>query len=190
MTDALGLPPVVTSTTADQPGQGVVTTTTSVANLDARVNGSSYGVEVLLHRRLTRRLGGLVSYTLSRSQRTYPQGVVASAYDRTHVLNMAGTYDFGHGYRGGTRIVLYTGTPVDPTRPALGRSPPFGRFDFRFEKRWSIVSGRAWMSFVVEALNAFAAQETVQEQCVGGTPCQYQRIGPVTIPSIGLEGGF
>jgi hypothetical protein len=104
-------------------------------------------------------------------------------------MNVAGTYDFGRGYRGSTRIVFYTGTPVDPAKPSLGRIPPFGRFDFRFEKRWSIVSGRAWIAFVLEALNAFAAKETTQESCVT-TPCHYQRIGPITIPSIGLEGGF
>jgi hypothetical protein len=193
MTDALGKSRVCTPVDMRGPmGTINMTTTCSlVPNLDSRDDGSSIGLEVLLRRRLTRRLGGLISYTLSRSQRTSPQGVVASKYDRTHVLNAAGTYDFGHGYRGGTRIVFYTGTPVEPSRPEVGRIPPFGRFDFRFEKRWSIVSGRAWISLVVEAENAFAAKETIQEQCFSATaPCQVQRIGPVTIPSIGLEGGF
>ncbi len=191
MTDALGQGQGCTTVTTTGPLGGTGTSCSVVPNLEKRVDGSSIGLEVMLRRRLTRRLGGLVSYTFSRSERILPQGVVASAYDRTHVLNVAGSYDFGHGYRGGTRIVFYTGTPVDPSQPALGRIEPFGRFDFRFEKRWSIVSGRAWISFVIEALNAFAAEETTQEQCVSVTkPCQYSRIGPVTIPSIGVEGGF
>jgi hypothetical protein len=36
-----------------------------------------------------------------------------------------------------------------------------------------------------------AAKETVQEQCLSTTtPCSATQIGPVSIPSIGLEGGF
>jgi hypothetical protein len=132
-----------------------------------------------------------VSYTLSRSERILPQGVVPSSFDRTHVLNVVGSYDFGRGFRSSTRIVLYTGYPIDPGRPSLGRTPAFGRFDARAEKRWSIASGRGWISLVLEAQNAFGAKETVQEQCLSQTtPCPSTQLGPVTIPSIGLEGGF
>jgi TonB family protein len=190
MTDALGTEQAPTPVTMNGPHEkGTAYTRSVLSNVTKRVDGSSIGMEILLRRRLTRRLGALVSYTLSRSQRILEHGVVPSAYDRTHVMNVAGTYDFGRGYRGSTRIVFYTGTPADPAKPALGRIPPFGRFDFRFEKRWSIARGRAWIAFVLEALNAFAAKETTQENCVM-TPCSHQTIGPVTIPSIGLEGGF
>jgi hypothetical protein len=191
MTDALGTeqPPTPVQMTGPDGRMGTGFMRSLFSSLTTRVDGSSIGMEVLLRRRLTRRLGALVSYTLSRSERILATGVVPSAYDRTHVMNVAGTYDFGRGYRGSTRIVFYTGTPADPTKPALGRIPPFGRFDFRFEKRWSIVRGRAWIALVLEALNAFAAKETTQERCIK-TPCSYQTIGPVTIPSIGLEGGF
>jgi len=160
-------------------------------NLSARVNGSAFGMELLLKRRLTRRLGGVVSYTLSRSVRDLPTGIIPSSFDRTHVLNVAGSYDFGGGYRGGTRLVFYTGYPIDVLRPEEGRIPPFARFDFRLEKRWSVFSGRGWVSVVLEVENTFGAQETVQEQCVSlTTPCNYVQIGPVTIPSLGVEGGF
>ena len=67
------------------------------------------------------------------------------------MLNVAGTYDFGRGFKGGTRIVFYTGYPVNPAVPAAGRIPPFGRFDARVEKRWSVASGRGWVSLVLEA---------------------------------------
>jgi hypothetical protein len=117
-------------------------------------------------------------------------GKVASSFDRTHVLNVAGSYDFGRGFRAATRIVFYTGYPVDPLA-SDARIPPFGRFDARAEKRWSVASGRGWLSLVLEAQNAFGAKETIQEQCVSVTTrCQSVRIGPLTIPSIGLEGGF
>ncbi len=179
MTDALGSAPVPTG------GGGFPT------NFDQRVDGSSIGLEVLLRRRLTRRLGGLISYTLSRSTRILPTGVVPSSFDRTHVLNVAGTYDFGRGFKAGTRIVFYTGFPVNPAVPAAGRIPPFGRFDARLEKKWSVASGRGWVSLVLEGENVFGAKETLQEQCVSVTaPCKAVQIGPVSIPSIGVEGGF
>ena len=158
-------------------------------NLQSRVDGDSYGLEVMLRRRLTRRLGGLISYTLSRSERVIAGGVVPSAFDRTHILNVAGSYDFGHGIKGGSRMMLYTGFPIDNLEPQRGRVPAFFRFDARLEKRWSIVNGRGWLSLVLEGQNVFGAKETIQETPVTGG-YQATRIGPVTIPSIGLEGGF
>jgi TonB dependent receptor/TonB-dependent Receptor Plug Domain len=163
-----------------------------------RVNGSSIGMEVLVKRRLTRRLGGLVSYTLSRSERILPHEILPSSFDRTHVLNVAGSYDLGHGIRLGTRIVFYTGYPITNPVPGhpedlqqSGRIPSFGRFDARAEKRWRILSDRAWISLVLEGQNVFGAKETLQEQCLtAGQQCQSVQIGPVSIPSIGLEGGF
>jgi hypothetical protein len=80
---------------------------------------------------------------------------------------------------------------VNAAVPASGRIPPFGRFDARIEKRWSIASGRGWVSLVLEGLNVFGAKETLQEQCVSlNTQCNNVQIGPVSIPSIGVEGGF
>jgi TonB family protein len=178
MTDALG--------TSPPPGGAG----SFPSNFDQRVNGWAMGLEVLLKRRLTRRLGGLVSYTLSRSERFLPTGPAPSSFDRTHVLNVAGSYDFGRGFKGGTRIVFYTGYPVDAADPSKGRIPAFGRLDARVEKRWSVVSGRGWVSLVIEALNAMGAKETLTEQCAQMVNCPAVQIGPVTIPSIGLEGGF
>ena len=177
MNDALGTAAVPTPSANSFP-----------TDFSHRVDGSSIGMEVLLKRRLTRRLGGIVSYTLSRSERILPHAVVLSSFDRTHVLNVAGTYDFGYGIRGGTRIVFYTGYP---NTTQTGRIPSFGRFDARLEKKWRIFSGRGWVSLVLEGLNVFGAKETLQEQCLApGTGCNAVQIGPVSIPSIGLEGGF
>lgn len=175
----------------------------SLNGFNQRVDGDSYGLEVMVRRRLTRRLGGLISYTLSRSERLLSGGMVPSAFDRTHVVNIAGSYDFGHGVKGGSRMMFYTGIPVDNTNPEAGRTPPFFRFDARLEKRWSIVHGRGWLSLVLEGLNVFGAKETVAESpncavpvSVTGSCSRYNGtysptiIGPVTVPSIGLEGGF
>ena len=53
---------------------------------------------------------------------------------------------------------------IDPTNPGRGRIPPFGRFDARLEKRWS-VGQRGWVSFVVEALNATLSREVTGYAC-------------------------
>ena len=46
-----------------------------------------------------------------------------------------------------------------------------------------------WVSLVLEMENSMLAKETLQQSCGNGT-CKPVQIGPVTIPSIGLEGGF
>jgi len=92
--------------------------------------------------------------------------------------------------------VFYTGLPADlvssASAPATAskpeRLPPFFRMDARVEKRWRL-GERAWISLVLEALNAMLAKETVAVQCTS-TDCQSLRIGPVTLPSIGVEAGF
>lgn len=162
---------------------------------DRRAIGSSIGLELTVRRRLTKRLGGFVSYTLSRSERSIGgSSRVASSFDRTHVLNVALTQDFGKGYKTGARLVFYSGFPISTLAPTFlyqivqtGRIRPFFRFDWRAEKRWRV--GRGWLSLVLEMQNSMLAKETLQEQC-GRAGCEPVRIGPVTIPSIGLEGGF
>src|SRR5262249_36996947 len=97
--------------------------------------GHSLGLEVTLRRRLTRKIGGFLSYTLSRSTRSFGRSTQPSNFDRTHVINAALSNDFGRGYRAGTRILFYTGGPsnIQPDPDAVRRLPPFFRFDVRLE---------------------------------------------------------
>ncbi|HEU4403670.1 MAG TPA: TonB-dependent receptor plug domain-containing protein [Polyangiaceae bacterium] len=164
------------------------------AAFGARALGSAYGLELFLRRRLTGRLGGFVTYTLSRTTRSLGRETFPATFDRTHVLNAALAYGLGRGWRAGTRVVVYTGIPratsdPDDERPgapaappgprARGREPPFFRLDLRLEKRWDV--GRAgWVSLVIEALNA-----TLNREFVGG-----ERLGPISVPSVGVEGGL
>lgn len=72
------------------------------------------------------------------------------------------------------------GSPVlgaDPESPP--RNPAFYRLDLRLEKRWERSQAR-WISFVVEMLNT-----TLHKEIVSG-----REIGPISIPSLGVEGGF
>jgi hypothetical protein len=165
--------------------------TTNVSNaLEVRTNGTSYGLELFLKRKLTSNLGGFLSYTLSRSTRSYGNRVYTATFDRTHVLNAALAYNLGRNWRAGTRVVFYTGLPKapDPSDPESTRLPPFFRVDLRLEKRWDL-GKKWWISFVAEWMNATLSKEAVSTTCnLNG--CQAQDIGPVTVPSLGVEGGF
>ncbi len=155
-----------------------------------RATGSAYGFELYFKRRLTSRLGGFLSYTLSRSTRTANGEDFIASFDRTHVLNAAVAYDLGRNWRAGTRVTYYTGLPkaLDPTDPGSTRLAPFFRLDLRLEKRWQL-NPRWWISFVAEWLNATLTKESIGTSCTL-QGCQETKIGPVTIPSLGIEGGF
>lgn len=156
--------------------------------LEQRAQGSAIGFELYLHRRLTKRVGGYLSYTLSRSTRQLAGYTFPSAFDRTHVASGALAFDLGQNWRAGARLVFYTGVPksnsvggavAPPPAEHPERDPAFYRVDARLEKRWK-VGQKAWISFVVEGLNVTLSKETFGNN----------EIGPVTIPSIGLEAGF
>jgi hypothetical protein len=154
---------------------------------DSRVQGYAFGGELSLRRRLTGRLGGFISYTLSRSVREDGSGTFLSYFDRPHVGSTALSYDLGRNYRIGARAIYYSGTPRQPTvdgadrsQAPAGRYPAFFRLDVRFEKRWKL-GKTGWIAFVVDFLNATLSKEVWP----GG-----DRVGPVTIPSIGVEAGL
>lgn len=159
---------------------------------EPRSEGRAIGLEVYVRRRLTKRVSGYVTYTLSRSTRTIGREKFMSAFDRTHVANAALAVDLGRNWRAGMRFTFYTGVPVIAAGGGPGnaliapprsldpeRDPSFYRFDFRLEKKWN-VGKKGWISFVMEMLNATLHKETVQGQ----------EIGPISIPSIGVEGGL
>jgi TonB family protein len=158
-----------------------------------RANPSSIGLELSAKRRLTRRLGGFVSYTLSRtSMERSPLGL-PTQFDHAHVLNVAVMYDFGAGFRGGLREFFASGTPAwtfasfateGPRQD--GRLPPFFRLDARLEKRWSF-GAQKHVTAVLEVQNALFAKEEVQAVSCPAGGCA---IGPLTIPSLGVEAGF
>lgn len=159
---------------------------------EPRSDGEAKGLEVYVRRRLTKRVSGYATYTLSRTTRTLGRERFVSAFDRTHVANAAVAVDLGRNWRAGVRFTVYTGTPViatggGPGNPLVApprsldpeRDPAFYRLDFRVEKKWQLGASR-WLALVAEMMNATLHKETVQGQ----------EIGPVSIPSLGLEGGL
>jgi TonB dependent receptor/Gram-negative bacterial TonB protein C-terminal len=178
------------------------------------VRGRAYGLELLLRRPFTKRLSGWLSYTLSRSTRQAhfitPEGAdalanVASEFDRTHVLNAILGYDFGRGWRVGSRLLFYTGTPYSklagsyPVPPySAYRNPAFYRLDFRLEKRWRLTETGS-IAFVLEGQNVTLRKEVtgLGLECEGEgfgssatNTCEQSKIGPLTIPSVGVEAFF
>jgi TonB family protein len=186
MNDAFGTP---TGTSNDSNGP--------FGNALSRVKGSAYGLELSARRSLAKGIGGFVSYTLSRSERTTDL-MRPSGFDRTHVLNVAASVDMGKGWLGGARLLFYTGEPTYLGTPANQpsttpqpppRYPPFWRLDLRLEKRWNVGRGGGHMSLVIETLNTTLNKEVLGYDC-GGTTCTPNAVGPIAIPSVGVEGGF
>ncbi|MEO6603805.1 MAG: TonB-dependent receptor [Polyangiaceae bacterium] len=167
--------------------------TTSKEEKDFRATGHAYGFELLLRRSLSRRVGGFVSYTLSRSTRSDGNLEGPATSDRTHVLNVALSGDLGRNWRLGGRWLFYSGIPTHvayiKAAQAPPRTPPFWRLDFKLQKRWYIKAPDAWWGVALEVLNTTLNKETVSGNCNAYT-CNYDAIGPVTIPSIGAEGAF
>ena len=152
--------------------------------------GTAYGLELFLKRKLTTRIGGILSYTLSHSVRSVGRSRFVADFDRTHVVTGAVAYNLGRNWRAGTRVTFYTGLPKAPD-PFDGstRMPSFFRLDVRLEKRWQL-GQKTWISFVAEWMNATLSKETVGATNCTLQGCTPQVIGPVTIPSLGVEGGF
>jgi hypothetical protein len=179
---------------------------------NAGLNGRNYGFEFFLRRDFAQRLGGFLSYTLSRTERaTGPISALAS-FDRPHVVSAVLGYDLGAGFRLGGRAYYASGRhydivcptadcgPVQPNAPIVpdrpggylhqGRVKGFFRLDVRFEKRWRFASG-SWIAATFEWFNALLAQETMTkfwDAQYGGIHTQTR--SPLTLPSIGVEAGY
>lgn len=163
----------------------------------SRSRGRSVGLELLLKRDLGERVGGWISYTLSRStrdsfdiaRRRYK--TVLSQFDRTHVFNLVLSLNLGRGWRTGGRYTGYSGVPYSTfseLAPPNARTPAFHRIDLRIEKRWVKTGGRSF-AFTAEMFNALMMKEAIGITC-SGVPqrCVPEEIGPISIPSIGFEG--
>lgn len=184
------------------------------------IDGRAYGAEFMLRRKLTENIAGWVSYTLSRSVRDIkPEGpsgpilTVPSEIDRPHVLSAVVAVRLPLAIRASSRFVAYTGRPYSRLY-ASGIIPPynaqrldgFERLDVRLERAWRI-GDTGQIALVAEAMNILFSEEAVGVACEWTTPpgaatpdfnapptplngCVQRRIGPITIPSVGVEGRF
>jgi len=165
----------------------------------------------LVRRPLSKCFSGWLSYTLSRSIRNaryittddnVAQATVPSDADRRHVLNAVLAAELGARWRLGVRGLFYTGTPysrlegVIPAPPYNAyRTPSFFRLDVRLEKRWRLGETGS-IAVVVEGQNVTLSTEYSGQalDCMESpgveTRCKLGKVGPLTLPSVGVEAFF
>jgi outer membrane receptor protein involved in Fe transport len=160
-----------------------------------RALGRAAGIEVFLERPLTRSLGGLLSYTYSRTSRSFDSVDTVPGYDRPHVFNGALTYDFGSELRASAKLAIASGIPGRRVTPDGNefifdgpRSDPFIRLDAKLSKRWHPTPTFWWGSYI-EVLNATHSSQVARRTC-SPSGCRDEGTGPITIPSVGLEAGW
>ncbi len=166
--------------------------------------GQSEGLEVFARRDFTERLGGLVSYTLSRTVSTGDAITQRVSWDRTHVLSLVLGYDLGSGWRIGSRLFFESGRPFQAVcveycsgspghSPVMyappGNLPGFWRLDARLERKWSFRGGQ-WLTASLECFNIFDRAEPTFDQYVPGQGVTVQYQSAIILPSLGLEAGF
>jgi hypothetical protein len=157
--------------------------------IDTRMTIRSHGLEFKLERPVSERLGGFLSYTLSRTELSVDEQESVTGFDRPHVVQLALAYDFGHRFTVGTRAVFYSGVPElnfegEPHFTDRRRGRPYFRMDVRAEKRFSLGESGYW-GIIAEVLNATSTREAVRLHC--GERCRERYAGPVILPSIGVE---
>jgi len=72
--------------------------------------------------------------------------------------------------------------------PRLPSPHPYFRLDLRAKKRW-LFSERFWLAAVAELMNATFSQEITERSC-NPVRCMEQRVGPIVMPSVGVEAHF
>jgi TonB family protein len=154
-------------------------TNQTLANLFTPRRGRSYGLEVLLRRRVSDGLFGWISYTLSRSERLGTQGWQLFDFDRLHVFNAVAGIRLPRNWEFGTRVLYQTGTPLtDPFGAVVARADSQFRVDLRIDKR--AVWNRWLLDFYVDIINTTVAAES--GGLVGADSIRY------IIPTIGVRG--
>lgn len=156
-----------------------------------RVEGHAYGLELFYKRPLFRHVGALVSYTLSRSTRSYGRVHTLAAIDRTHVANATLVVNPNPAWQLSARGSFLSGLPTrrpsndGPRFDGNDRTDPFFRLDLRGERRFRLGETTS-MSVVAELLNATFSHETTERSC-NPTGCTEVGVGPIVVPNVGVE---
>lgn len=177
--------------------------------------GRIYGAEVMLRYSEDEHFFGWLSYTLSRSERTYQPGQPSQLFylDQPHILTVLGSYILGHGWEVGSRFRFVSGNLYTPcvgfgpgSPPAVysstqsgylclngpqnsKRLPPFHELDVRVDKRW--VFGGFTLGVYADVINVY---NRINPDFIAYN-FDYTRSRPQTgslpiVPSIGIRGEF
>jgi hypothetical protein len=181
---------------------------TGVVRYNNYGTGRIFGVETMLRWEKDPRFFGWLSYTLSRSERTWAPGEPSELFylDQTHILTMLGSYDFGRGWEVGARYRYVTGNLYTPCLGSLysststsylcisgptnsERLPAFHQLDIRIDKRWKF---QDWtLGAYLDVINAY---NRVNPDFIGYN-YDYSQNRPETaslpiVPSVGLRAEF
>jgi TonB family protein len=169
----------------------------------------SFGGELFARRDFTERLGGFVSYTLSRAEALSGAPTplwVRTGGDRRHLLSVVLGYDLGSGWRIGGRFFFESGRSyqVDCPNPncspqpgatprtayaVTGTLPPFYRVDARLEKKWTFPGGQ-WITATLEGFNVLDKAEPIGKSYTPAFGLSPNNQSPIILPSIGAEAGL
>jgi hypothetical protein len=170
--------------------------------------GRIFGGEFLLRYEPDERFFGWISYTLSRSERTWVPGQPSRLFylDQSHILTALGSYDLGRGWEIGLRFRYVSGNLYTPCYAGLfsstgtsylcrngplwsERLPPFHQLDLRVDKRWKI--GDLALSAYLDLINAYNRKnpDFIQYN-YDFSESAAQTASLPFLPSLGLRGEF
>ncbi len=170
--------------------------------------GRVYGAEAMLRYRADEHFFGWLSYTVSRSERTWGPGQETKRFylDQPHILTVLGSYTFGSGWEIGARFRYVTGNLYTPCVGSLFNStatryvcvsgpdlskrlPPFHQLDVRVDKRF--VFSSFTLGFYLDVINVY---NRTNPDFIGYN-FDFSKQRPETgslpfVPSLGVRGEF
>jgi TonB family protein len=170
--------------------------------------GRIFGGEFMLRYEPDERFFGWISYTLSRSERTFVPGQPSRLFylDQTHILTALGSVDLGRGWEVGLRFRYVSGNLYTPCYAGLfsststsylcssgelfsERLPAFHELDARVDKTWKFRDFS--LSAYLDLINAYNRKNPdfiqYNYDFSQGKP---QTASLPIVPSLGLRGEF
>ncbi|MFY0689500.1 MAG: TonB-dependent receptor [Cyclobacteriaceae bacterium] len=144
--------------------------------------GRTYGMEILLQKKLTKNFYGILAYTLYKSEYTgLSNDYLPSTWDNRNLLTFTGGYQFGNNWEVSARTRYLGATPYAPVDedatlanyPAIIKDysqlgtvslNPFNQTDIRIDKKWNYQ--KLTLDIYFEVQNVFA-QVTPAEPAYG-----------------------
>jgi hypothetical protein len=160
---------------------------------DRRSLGRSVGFWTMINRPLTRRLGGIITYTYSTMLRSHDEIATIGGFDRPHTLNAALTYDLGRHWQASAKLVVASGIPgrrttLDGYVYDGSRADPTIRLDAKLAKHWYVTDHFNW-GIYAEVLNATYTGSVTRRTC-GRRGCEDEGTAPIFFPTIGIDAAW
>ena len=170
--------------------------------------GRVFGAELMLRYAADDDFFGWISYTLSRSERSYSDGQASELFylDQPHILTALGSYNLGRGWEVGARFRYTSGNLYTPCVGGLfsststsylcvqgprqsKRVPPFHQLDIRVDKRW--VFSTFTLGVYLDLINAYnRINPDFLEYNFDFSQSRAQTGSLPIVPSFGVRGEF